>query len=162
MLASEKRCNKFCDRSIEFSPITGIWIRRLQAYRWIQQLHENKVAHGGNLFRTCRCLNIASLLALTPTQVFLNVNEYMTWLEGLKKDVPKLRNKHLQEWLSSAQVREDTALVIAIQKEILRAESIIATGGQYNRQQTQLGAAQSLGSQCLIQQVTHSMPQGRV
>ncbi len=26
MLASEKRCNKFCDGSIEFSPITGIWI----------------------------------------------------------------------------------------------------------------------------------------
>ncbi len=50
MLALEKRCNKFCDRSIEFSPITGIWIRCLQAYRWIQQFHENKVAHGGNLF----------------------------------------------------------------------------------------------------------------
>jgi hypothetical protein len=25
MLASEKWYNKFCDRSIEFSPITGIW-----------------------------------------------------------------------------------------------------------------------------------------
>jgi hypothetical protein len=50
MLASKKRCNKFCDGSIEFSPITGIWIRRLQAYRWIQQFHEKKVAHGGNLF----------------------------------------------------------------------------------------------------------------
>jgi hypothetical protein len=46
MLASEKRCSKFCDGRIEFSPITGIWIRRLQAYRWIQQFHENKVAHG--------------------------------------------------------------------------------------------------------------------
>jgi hypothetical protein len=36
MLALEKWCNKFCDGSIEFSPITGIWIRRLQAYCWIQ------------------------------------------------------------------------------------------------------------------------------
>jgi hypothetical protein len=50
MLALEKRCNKFCDGSIEFSPIAGIWIQRLQAYRWIQQFHENKVTHGGNLF----------------------------------------------------------------------------------------------------------------
>ena len=31
MLALEKRCNKFCDGSIYFSPITGIWIQRLQA-----------------------------------------------------------------------------------------------------------------------------------
>ncbi len=35
MLASEKRCNTFCDRSIEFSSITGKWIQRLQAYHWI-------------------------------------------------------------------------------------------------------------------------------
>jgi hypothetical protein len=47
----------------------------------------------------------------------------MTWLEGLKKDSPKLRNAHLQECLSSAPVREDTALVFAI-KKILCAESI--------------------------------------
>jgi hypothetical protein len=47
----------------------------------------------------------------------------MNWLEGLKKDAPKLRNAHLRKCLSSAQVRENTALVIAIQK-ILCAESI--------------------------------------
>jgi hypothetical protein len=47
----------------------------------------------------------------------------MTRLEGLKKDATKLRNAHLHKCLSSAQVREDTALVIAIQKT-LHAESI--------------------------------------
>jgi hypothetical protein len=36
MLASEKCCNKFWDGSIEFSPITSIRIRHLQAYHWIQ------------------------------------------------------------------------------------------------------------------------------
>jgi hypothetical protein len=50
MLASEKWCNKDQDGSIEFSLVTTIWIRHLQAYRWIQQFHEYKVAHGGNLF----------------------------------------------------------------------------------------------------------------
>jgi hypothetical protein len=50
MLALEKQCNKFCDRSTEFSPITGIWIQCLQACRWIQQSHEDKVTHKGNLF----------------------------------------------------------------------------------------------------------------
>jgi hypothetical protein len=47
----------------------------------------------------------------------------MTWLGGLKKDAPKLWNAHLHKCLSSAQAREDTALVIAIQK-ILHAEPI--------------------------------------
>jgi hypothetical protein len=50
MLGSKKRCNKFWDGGVEFSSITDIWIRRLQEYHWIQQFHENKVAHGGNLF----------------------------------------------------------------------------------------------------------------
>jgi hypothetical protein len=35
MLASEKWCNKFCDGSIEFSPVTSIWICCLQAYHWV-------------------------------------------------------------------------------------------------------------------------------
>jgi hypothetical protein len=50
MLALEKWCNKFWDGSIEFSPVTGIWIHCLQAYCWVQQFYEIKVAHGGNLF----------------------------------------------------------------------------------------------------------------
>ncbi len=61
---------------IYFNPITGLWIRCLQAYRWVQQFHENK-----DLFQTCRRLNIASLVVLTPAQVLLNVNECTTWLE---------------------------------------------------------------------------------
>ncbi len=101
ILALEKQCNKFCDGSIEFSLITSIWVRCLQAYHWVQ-FHENKVAHRGNLIQTCRRLNIASLLVLTPAQVVLNINECMTWLEGLKKDAPKLGNAHLRKCLSLA------------------------------------------------------------
>ncbi len=123
MLALEKCCNKFWDRSIKFSPITGIWIWHLKAYRWIQQFYENKVAYGGNLFGTCRRLNILSPFALTPAQVMLYINECMTRLDDLKKDAPKLWNVHLRECLSSAWVREDTVSVIATQK-IFRVESI--------------------------------------
>ncbi len=99
MLGLEKQCNKFWNRSIEFSPITSIWIWRLQAYRWIQQFHENKVAHGGNLFQTCRHLNILSSLALTPAQVILKINECMRWLDDLKKVAPRLQNVNLRECL---------------------------------------------------------------
>jgi hypothetical protein len=74
------------------------------------------MSHGGNLFWTGMCLNILYLLVLTTAQVLLNIND-------LKKDVPRLRNVHLRECLSSAWVREDTASVIAIQM-ILCAESI--------------------------------------
>ncbi len=47
----------------------------------------------------------------------------MTQLDDLKKDTPKLLNIHLRGRLASAQVREDTASVIAI-LNILRVESI--------------------------------------
>ncbi len=112
------------------------------------------MAHRGNLFQTCRGLNILSPLVLTPTQVLLNVDECMTQLDDPKKDAPRLQNVHLRECLSLAQVREDTASIIAIQK-ILCAESIRCRWRSVQE-------AQSHGPQCLIQQVIHSMPRGRV
>jgi hypothetical protein len=33
MLGSKKQCNKFRDGSIEFSPVIGLWIRRIKVYR---------------------------------------------------------------------------------------------------------------------------------
>ena len=54
MLGLEKCCNKFRDGSIEFSPVIGLWIRRIQVYRWIRQYHEGRVEHTGNLFRACQ------------------------------------------------------------------------------------------------------------
>jgi hypothetical protein len=55
--------------------------------------------------------------------MILNINECTARLDDLKKDAPRLRDVHVRECLSLAQVREDTALVIAIQK-ILCVESI--------------------------------------
>jgi hypothetical protein len=81
------------------------------------------VAHAGNLFLACRRFNILSPLALTPAQVIPNINECMTQLDDLKKDALRLWNIYLRECLFSAQVREDTASIIAIQK-ILCAELI--------------------------------------
>ncbi len=74
----------------------------LQMYSCIQRFHDYKVAHGGNLFWTCRHLNILSPLALAPAQVILNIYEYITQLDNLKKDATKLWNHHLRECLASA------------------------------------------------------------
>jgi hypothetical protein len=67
----------------------------------------------------------------------------MTWLEGLKKDAPKLRNAHLHKCLSSARVREDTVLVIAIQM-ILRAELIRCRWRLWAANSTRSGAVTRL------------------
>jgi hypothetical protein len=36
MLSAKNRCNKFYNGTIEFSPLVGIYVCRLRAYRWIQ------------------------------------------------------------------------------------------------------------------------------
>ena len=69
MLGLEKRCNKFRDGSIEFSPVIGLWIRRIQVYRWIRRYHEGRVEHVGNLFWACRRLFVSPPTSLSPDQV---------------------------------------------------------------------------------------------
>ena len=69
MLGSEKRCNKFRDGSIEFSPVIGLWIRRIQVYRWIRRYHEGRLEHAGNLFWACQRLFVSPPTSLSPNQV---------------------------------------------------------------------------------------------
>jgi hypothetical protein len=69
MLGSKRRCNKFRDGSIEFSPVIGLWIRRIQVYRWICRYLEGKVEHVGNLYPTCRHLFFPPPHLLTLPQV---------------------------------------------------------------------------------------------
>ena len=45
MLGLEKRCNKFRDGNIDFSPVVGLWILCLQAYRWISRYLAGLVPH---------------------------------------------------------------------------------------------------------------------
>jgi hypothetical protein len=110
------------------------------------------VAHGGNLFWTCRGLNILSPIALTPAQVIMNINECIKWLDDLKKDAPKLQHDHLWECLALAYAREDTASVISIQK-ILCAESMCY------RWQT-VGRAENLNRGCAVTQLKMSHAAG--
>jgi len=85
MLGSEKRCNKFHDGNIEFSPVVGIWIHRLQAYRWIEQYHVGKVKHAGNLCRTRRRLGISSPQSHSPAQILAGIEACTRHLADLKK-----------------------------------------------------------------------------
>jgi len=123
MLGSEKWCNKFRDGNIEFSPVVGIWIRRLQAYRWIEQYHAGKVKHAGNLCRTCQRLGTSSPQSHCPAQILAGIEACTRHLADLKKIAPQLQNDHLQTCLASARDRGDGSAIKTIQN-ILRTESI--------------------------------------
>ena len=102
MLGSEKRCNKFRDGSIEFSPVIGLWIRRIQVYRWICRYLEEKVEHAGNLYRTCHRLFVPPPHLLTLPQVTAAEEDCKRHLEALRQSALKLPDEHLRSCLDSA------------------------------------------------------------
>ena len=102
MLGSKKRCNKFQDRSIEFSPVIGLWIRWIQVYHWICHYLEGKVEHAGNLYWTCRRLFVPPPHLLTLPQVTAAKEDCKRHLEALWQSAPKLRDEHLHSCLDSA------------------------------------------------------------
>ncbi len=122
MLGLEKRCNKFRDGNIDFSPVVGLWIRHLQAYRWIDRYQNGQVPHAGNLYRLCRCLSVPSPSSLTVEEVIAAEVACVQKLADLKLQAPVLWNEHLHNCLDTARERGDkvaTAAIIAI----LRTES---------------------------------------
>jgi hypothetical protein len=114
MLDSEKWCNTYQNGSIEFSPVVGLWIRRMQLHRWICRFLNGKVAHAGNLFWACQCMNIPDLNTLTPKEVTLNKGECVRCLTLLKESTPKLQNKHLCSCLDEVHLHGDNEAVQAI------------------------------------------------
>ena len=123
MLGSEKRCNKFRDGNIEFSPVVGIWICHLQAYRWIQQYHAGNLKHAGNLCRTCRRLGISSPQSHSLAQILAGIEACTHHLADLRKITPQLQIDHLRTCLASARDRKDKSAIKTVQN-ILQTESI--------------------------------------
>ena len=122
MLGSARRCNKFRDGSIEFSPVIGLWIRQIQVYRWIRRYLEGKVEHVGNLYWTCHCLFVPPPHLLMLPQVTVAEEDCERHLEALRQSAPKLRNDHLRSCLDLAQARGNTSAVKTI-VGILRLEA---------------------------------------
>ena len=69
MIGFKKQYNKFRDGSIAFSPVIGLWIRRIQVYHCIRRYLEGKVEHVGNLYWTYRRLFVPPPHSLTLLQV---------------------------------------------------------------------------------------------
>jgi hypothetical protein len=79
------------------------------------------VQHAGNLFWTCRRLNVPNPNALTPKEVATAKKDCKQRLESLKA-APKLQDEHLRTCLDEARARGNVAAVKSI-IGILRSES---------------------------------------
>jgi hypothetical protein len=122
MLGLEHCRNKFRDGSIEFSPVVGLWLCQMQLYWWIRRYHEGRVQHAGNLFWTCRRLNVPNPNALTPKEMATAEKDCKRRLESLKAAAPKLQDEHLRTCLGKASARGNAAAVKSI-IGILRSKS---------------------------------------
>jgi hypothetical protein len=114
MLGSEKRCNKFRDGSIDFSPVVGLWIHCFQAYRWISRYLAGQVPYHGNLFCLCRHLSIPSPNSLLVEEVSALEAVCIQKLADLKLAAPALQNNLLHNCLDLAQARGDKVATDAI------------------------------------------------
>jgi hypothetical protein len=123
MLGSEKRCNKFRDGNIDFCPVVGVWIRRLQAYRWISRYQNSQAPHAGNLYHLCRCLSVPCPNSLAVDEVIAAEAACVQKLANLKLQAPVLWNEHLCNCLDTARERGDKVATDAI-IAILHTESI--------------------------------------
>jgi hypothetical protein len=63
---------------------------------------EEKVEHGGNLYRTCRCLFVPPPHSLTLPQVTAAKEDCKRHLEALRQSALELRDEHLRSCLDSA------------------------------------------------------------
>ena len=81
--ASESQCNKFMDGKIKFSPVVGLWISRLQTYRWMLKFKEGEV-EPWNLFRVCTQYDMPQPRTLDKDEVSTRVLICTKRLENLK------------------------------------------------------------------------------
>ena len=122
MLASEKRCRKLKNDHIPFSPVIGVWLRRLNAFRWVERHKQGKVRNMRNLRRACVLNFMDPPEMMTIAEIELNIHACLEKIDDLKKTAPAMREAHLRERLDEARNRDDSKAADAIVR-ILRRES---------------------------------------
>ena len=121
MMCAEKKCKKFKNSYIPYSPVIGLWTHRLNTYRWIVRYKRGHDCNISNLRRTCRRNDISSPLIMSLEEALTQEEACKKKLEDYRKSAPELRVKHLQERLSAAKKRNDEDSEKAI-IQILRRE----------------------------------------
>ncbi len=103
MRHAEKLCRKIKCCRIPYSPEAAIWIWRAQVYYSIIRWDKGKIQNKGNLKRAARRCNIQNPLGMSMAEVLLRVEECKRECKFYQEHGRRFRNKHLAEWMRSAQ-----------------------------------------------------------
>ncbi len=122
-LGSEKGSNQFFNGTIEFSPLVGILVRKLRAYRWIEHFKAGKPTNKKNLWRTCKRQQIPLPLFMMQEEVTERIHSFTKRLAELRKKAPKLHADHLASRLEVAQDKNKKIAVKGIMDMICREAS---------------------------------------
>lgn len=121
MHAAENKCRKIQNRYIPYSPVVGIWTKRLHIFRWIQRYKKGGKCNVTNLYRACHTNDIPLPCSMSLDEVQANEFACIAKLDELRKSAPELRVEHLQKRLDVAKQRKDDDSVAAIM-QILKKE----------------------------------------
>ena len=128
MLAAEKRCRKYKQTHLEYSPTVGAWLRRRWLLGRVKRYLQGKVPDPRNLKRACLkkdCLgsSIGDPRDFTLDTVEAEMYICIKQLDELRAKAPELRQKHLKACLKKAQDAEDEEKAAAIAK-VIRREAV--------------------------------------
>jgi hypothetical protein len=115
MLNAKKKCRRIKSGRIPFSPEAALWIRRTQVYRSLVRYQDGQIKNRGNLKRTARRCGIERCFELTMSDILLRLKVCLDRCDHYRKNGKHYRRKHLNDCLSPARDKEDSAK----EKEIL-------------------------------------------
>jgi hypothetical protein len=119
---SEKKCNKFYDGKIEFSPEVGIVVRRGRLYKRILDFKHGRPMNLRTLKDACKKQSVLFPSQLTIGEVKDHITICQARLKELEKTAPQDRERHLQSCYVVARDKKREKAVRIIQK-MMRKES---------------------------------------
>jgi hypothetical protein len=122
VVGSEKKCNKFYDGKIEFSPEVGIVVRRGRLYRRILDFKHGKPMNHRTLKDPCKKQSVLLPSQLTIEEVKDHIKISDARLKELEKTAPQDRAQHLQSCYVIARDKKRDKAVRTIQK-MMRKEA---------------------------------------
>ena len=108
MLHAEKKCRKFRNGTIPFSPEASIWIKRMQFYRTLLRFQSGKGSNRGNLKRAARrCKQVSCPFSLTVEEISGRLQECKRQCKYFQIHGQRYQTQHLNRRLDAAREKED-------------------------------------------------------
>lgn len=132
MCSAEKRCTKYREGWIEFSPAINLLNKWKSLFQWILCWHEGKTTNTHNLLRKAMVQKVANPLALSVDEVWRQLDACIANLAEKKKATPSLCCSHLLRLQDKAKKegRDKDAKEL---ERILKKEAIWSHQNRINR-----------------------------